>query len=88
MRPEIEKDLIPPSDSRNPGASDLNASAGSVVVPRRLLENLLDNTRQLRAENHWWKDEPRMDYQSNYAQLCDEIKQGEAILSQNDKGLS
>lgn len=54
-------------------------------VPRRLLENLLDNTRQLRAENHWWKDEPRMDYKANYYQLCDEIKQAEEILSQNDK---
>jgi len=56
---------------------------GSVKVPRRLLENLIDNTRQLRAENHWWKDEPRMDYRANYAQLCAEINMGDEILSQN-----
>ena len=52
-----------------------------LLVPRRLLESLLDNTREYRAQNSWWRDEKRRNYQSDYQQLCDEIKEAEDILS-------
>lgn len=63
--------------------------AGYVLAPRSLLENLLDNTREYRAQNSWWRDEKRSDYQMEYNQLSDEIEKTEMILSKEpvDGGL-
>ena len=49
-------------------------------VPLDLLEALLDNTYELRGERHWWKDEPRCNYQRDYGRYCEEIKLAEKIL--------
>lgn len=52
----------------------------TVTVPRELLENLLENTYDLRGERHWWASEPRCSYQEDYQQYCDDIEKTEELL--------
>ena len=55
-------------------------TARTVVIPRALAEALLDNTCDLKGERAWWENEPRMNYQRDYAAYSDEIKQLQEIL--------
>ena len=54
-------------------------------VPVSLLENLLDNTYELRGERSWWKDEVRLQYQSRYQGYGENIKLAEEILEEAKK---
>ena len=64
----------------------------TVKVPRELLENLIENTIELRGVRDWWKDEPRCNYQQDYQRYCVEIEKAEEILNRemnrNHKGVS
>lgn len=51
-----------------------------VSVPRDLLEDVLDELRELQGERDWWKDEPRCQHQRDYERLLAEIALVERLL--------
>lgn len=51
-----------------------------VLVPRQLLEDVVEDLYELRGAKEWWKDEPRYNYSERYAALCNEIVEIEKIL--------
>jgi len=59
----------------------------TVQISRELAENALDYLVQLRGERSWWKDEPRCNYQIQYAQLCLDIRDMEAAIKRPGKPL-
>ena len=48
----------------------------SITIPRKLFEDLLEDAIELRGERYWWKDEPRLNHQRDYEQLCGRIDEG------------
>lgn len=56
----------------------------TVKVPRELLENLIENTIELRGVRDWWKDEPRCNYQRDYQRYCVEIEKAQEILNDQE----
>lgn len=82
MRPEIEKDLIPPSDSRNPGVSDLSAATcdcpDSACSPSIFIMNT-PKTNEIEARLKG--PEPMTDILTDLIRLCEqmEAERAEAI---------
>ena len=55
-------------------------SEETVAVPKTLLEDLLDNTYELKGVRDWWKDEPRRRYSEDYARYEKNILEAEQLL--------
>lgn len=54
-----------------------------ITIPLELAEAALDNMISLKGEWHWWKDEPRCNYQRDYNLLCAEIQQLEKLINEH-----
>lgn len=59
----------------------LERDAGTVAVPRELLEECLEDMRDLRGEHDWHKDEPRCGHAAEYARLSERIARIETMLA-------
>ncbi len=55
-------------------------------IPKELLENLLENTRELAGERAWWRDEPRLQYKEDYQQYLVVLLRGEEVLRAQEDG--
>lgn len=68
--------------------AEAKASGGSpdrmVSLPVELAQNVLEELYELRGERHWWRDEPRCNYQKAYGQLCAEIDALEKLLGRQN----
>ena len=53
----------------------------TIEIPRSLLEDLLENTYDLRATRQYWKGEERCNRDYAYQTYCKEIEQVEALLN-------
>jgi hypothetical protein len=62
--------------------SEDNSTPEPCIVPRDLLESLLDNTIELMGERIWWKYETRSNYQRDYERYQEDVKQVKEILNQ------
>lgn len=56
------------------------SETGNVSIPREMLEDLIKNTIDLRAERSRWRDEPRMGMTEAYAEYSKQIDRAYAIL--------
>lgn len=56
----------------------------SISIPRVLAEDILEELYELQGERHWWKDEPRCNYQKRYEALTLEIEQLKTAI-ENDR---
>lgn len=59
-------------------------SEPTIPVPKSLLEDLLDNTYELKGTRNWWKDEPRCHYDEQYAQYEQNILETEQLLKNHE----
>ena len=55
----------------------------TVSVPKALLEDLIDNTYELKGVREWWEDEPRLNYSEEHARYVNNIEAAEKILKGN-----